>query len=168
MKSLTISLIAKNFDFFFEFEVTLSSITTLRKARRIKTRNYIFRVHSARRVYRTYKNLVFWINSDIDNYIYYNRELFNKIRSLTTIKTAEITIGDIVVVESIEFIIFALKIDKKKILNIFIDVEYVSYFIYNFIVTSFFEVKNCEIFARKSKLIVIDIDNDQIFITRTR
>ena len=144
------------------------SITILRKTKRIKIRNYIFRVYSTRRVYRTHKNLIFWINSDVDNYIYYNRKLFNKIRLLTIIKIVEITIDDIVVVENIESIIFVLKINKKKIFNIFIDVEYILYFIYNFIVTNFFKIKYCEIFTKKSKLIVIDIDNDQIFITRTR
>ena len=87
---------------------------------------------------------------------------------MTTIKIVEITTNDIVVVENIKFIIFVLKIDKKKTFNIFIDVEYVLYFIYNFITIDFFKIKNCEIFARKNKLIVIDIDNDQIFITKTR
>ena len=94
--------------------------------------------------------------------------MFHDLRSLATIKIVETIIDDIIVVEKIESITFQFKINEQKIINIVIDVKYVFEFEYNFISIDFFESKNCEIVTKQNRMIVIDLDDDHIFMIETR
>ena len=98
----------------------------------------------------------------------YDENLFYNLRFLTIMKIVEITIDDIIVVERIKFISSQFKINEQKIINIVIDVKYVFEFEYNFIFIDFFESKNCEIVTKKNRMIVIDLDDDHIFMINTR
>ena len=148
------------FNFFTSSTSTISSSTiTLEKIKRIL---------NARRVHRVHKDFNFWLNNDVDNHMCYNKNLFHNLRLLTTIKTIEIATRDVVVVEKVEFITFQLNVNELKITNIVIDVEYVSKLKYNLIFIDFLESKNCEIIAKQDRMIVIDFDNDHIFMIDTR
>ena len=98
----------------------------------------------------------------------YNKNLFHDLRFLATIKIVETTIDDIVVVEGVESITFQFKINEQKITNIVIDVEYVLELEYNLISIDLLESKNCEIVAKQDRMIVIDLDDDHIFMIETR
>ena len=146
------------FDFFTSSTSTISSsIIILNK-----------RTFNDRRVHRFHKDFNFWLNNDVDNHMCYDKNLFHDLRLLTIMKIVEIVIDDIVVVEKIKFILFQFKINEQKIINIVIDVKYVFELKYNFISIDFLESKNCEIVTKKNRMIVIDFDDDHIFMIDTR
>ena len=97
----------------------------------------------------------------------YNKNLFHNLRFLIIIKIVETIIDNIIIVEKVEFITFEFKINEQKIIYIVIDVKYVFEFKYNFIFINFFENKNCEIVTKRDRIIIINFDDDHIFMIET-
>ena len=146
------------------FDSSTSSISTTSSSINTLAR----RTLNARRVHRSHRDFNFWLDNDVDSHMCYNKNLFHDLRSLAAIKIVETTIDDIVVVEEVESITFQLKINEQKITNIVIDVKYVLELEYNLISIDLLESKNCEIVAKQNRMIVIDLDDDHIFMAETR
>ena len=146
---------------FDSFTLSISTISS-------SINTLVKRILSARRVHRSHRDFNFWLDNDVDSHMCYNKNLFHDLRFLATIKIVETTIDDIVVVEGVESITFQFKINEQKITNIVIDVEYVLELEYNLISIDLLESKNCEIVAKQDRMIVIDLDDDHIFMIETR
>lgn len=89
------------------------------------------------------------------------------IKTFIFFKLVEITNEKLVIVENIEFITFDLNIRDKRMKNIITDVEYISDLGYYMISIELLDRKDCFITTRDKRLIVIDLDDDTIFMIET-
>ena len=105
------------------------------------------------------------MNSAADRHLCYDQILMHDIQSFTTFKLAEIADEKLIIVKNIGFITFSLNIRNRKMKNTLINVEYALDLNYHMIFTNMLNRKNCFIFTRNDKLIIIDLKNDIIFMT---
>lgn len=111
------------------------------------------------------KDSNYYLNSAADNYIIYDKEMFNNLRSLAIVKTVEVVNDELLSIKSIDSVIFLLNINGRKISNTVVGVEYVSNLNYNLIITDLLESKECKITQSKGRIIIVDENDDLTFIT---
>ena len=80
----------------------------------------------------------------------------------------KITNEEVVAIKKIESITFDLNINDRKIINIIHDVKYVLELNYNLISTDLLKSKNCEIVQRNEVMIIVDLNDDEIFMIDIR
>ena len=161
---------------FSDFENNTFSITSFRhsamnRIKRIRFNNFIFQINCATRIAKStisFKDSNFFLDSETNTHLCYNKKLFHELKSFATIKIVEIVDNALLTIKKIEFIIFELNIDDKRVCNIIIDVEYVSDFEFNFISIDTFEKKSCEIVVKQNRFKIIDENDDKIFMIDTR
>ena len=132
---------------------------------KFRQKNEKYKINNVRKIHRIIdRNSKFYLNNEIDNHIFYDKSLFNEIKSMNYIKQIKMTIETYVDVKKIKFIIMNLNINDKKIINTIIDVKYVSNIQYNLIATNLLYRKNCKIIHDDEIYIFIDVNTNDIFL----
>ena len=88
------------------------------------------------------------------------------IKFFTTFKLTEIANEKLIIVKNIEFITFNLNIRNQKLKNTLFNIKYAFDLNYHMISTNILNRKNCFVITKNGKLIVIDLKNDVIFMTK--
>ena len=142
----------------------------MNKTRRVKVKNNVYLNNCVKRIFRTMisKDSNFYLNSDVDCHMSHDKSLFINFQSLATAKTVEVTNDVLISIKEIDSIIFELNILDKLMRNTIIDVEYVFDLNYNLLSIETLERKDCEITQKRRKLLVIDENDDEIFMTDIR
>ena len=94
------------------------------------------------------KNVNFYLNNAADCHINFNKFLFINFKINSISKIIKIVNNELFFVRDIEFIIFELNIENKKIINIVINVKYVFDLNYNLFFIDIFEKNKCEIIQK--------------------